>query len=80
MADAAFLLKASQEFLTRNNPLESILKAVSESIDFVMNYNSKLKLIRYKFMLAKQQMNTMEHFVSQGSPYEVRGNKIDKAY
>jgi len=80
MADTALLLKASQEFSTPNNPLEVMFKAVTEAVDFVLNYNSKLKLIRYKFMLAQQQMNNMEHFVSEGSPYEVRGHKIDKAY
>jgi hypothetical protein len=73
-------MKASQAFFSRNNPLDAIVKSITEGIDTLLNFNSKMKLIRYKFMLAQQQMNNMEHFVTEGSPYEVKGHKIDRAY
>jgi hypothetical protein len=80
MADIGAFVSLTKGYLERNNPIEAIIFQVNEAINNIVTFRSKMKLLKYKFMLARQQLNTMESNIDQGSPYEVRGNRLDRPY
>ncbi len=69
----------SKGFFKRNNPVDTMLKGMLESIHNLMTFNSKMKLLKYKFMLAQQQLNNMESHLDD-NPFEIKGNRIDRAF
>lgn len=73
------LWQLSKGFFKRNNPVDTLFKTMLESIHNLMTFNSKMKLVKYKFHLAQQQLNSMEQHLND-NPFEVRGNKLDRAF
>jgi len=78
-ASPQVLWNLSKGFFKRNNPGDALLKAVLESFHNLVTFNSKMKLLKYKFMLAQQQLKSMESHVTD-NPFEVRGNRLDRAF
>lgn len=74
------ILQLSAGYFQRNNPLETLLKSVVGAINNILTFNSKMKLLRYKFSLAQEQLHKMESHVQHTNPYDVRGGKINRAY
>ncbi len=79
MASPQVIWQLSKGFFQRNNPIEVMMRSTFESIHNLLTFQSKIKLLKYKFMLAQQQFNEMEGHVSN-NPYELRGDKIDRAF
>lgn len=73
-------MQLSASFLKRNNPLEAIASNIVSSIQYLLTFNSQMKLMRFRFMLYQQQMLSIENNVAAGSPYQQMGHKINKAY
>jgi hypothetical protein len=44
----------------------------------LVTYNSKVKLLKYQYMLARQQINKLEGYIEEGNIHEIKGNKIDQ--
>ncbi|MBY0403421.1 MAG: hypothetical protein K2X66_05950 [Cyanobacteria bacterium] len=80
MASPQMIWQLSKDFFKRNNPVEVIAGAFINGFNDLLTFNSKMKLLRYKFMLARQQLQVLEDNISQDSPYNIRGYKIDKNY
>lgn len=79
MADPQVILEISKGFFRRNNPMDTLVQSITEALDTVLNHQSRVRLMKYKFMLAQQQLQHMENHVQQ-NPYDVRGVKIDRAF
>ncbi len=79
MASPQIIWQLSKGFFQRHNPLEIAMRSTFETIHNLLTFQSKIKLLKYKFMLAQQQLNEMEDHVSN-NPYEVRGDKLDRAF
>lgn len=80
MANPQMILQMSINFFKRNNPVEVLFASLAQSANEVVTFSSKMKLLKYKFMIARQQLQRMEDNLSQDSPYNVKGYKIDKIY
>lgn len=80
MANPQMIWQFSVNFFKRNNPVDVLVGNVVYAVNELLTFSSKMKLLRYKFMLARQQLTRMEESLSQDSPYNIRGHKIDKIY
>jgi hypothetical protein len=80
MANPQAIWQLSKDFFKRNNPIDAVVANVANGLNELVTFNSKMKLLRYKFMLARQQLQRMEDSLNQTNPYNVRGFKIDKNY
>jgi hypothetical protein len=80
MANPQMIWQFSVNFFKRNNPVDVLVGNFVYAVNELLTFSSKMKLLRYKFMLARQQLTRMEESLSQDSPYNIRGHKIDKIY
>lgn len=64
----------------RNNPILQLVARFEMTIQFMLNYRSNVKLNRFRHSLYMQQLQRMEGFIQSGSPYQVRGEKIDRRF
>ncbi|MFN8615345.1 MAG: hypothetical protein U0003_05495 [Vampirovibrionales bacterium] len=79
MASPQLVLELSKGFFARNNPLRDVMLAVTNTVHNLITFRSKMRLLKYKFMLAQQQLSTMEEHLSLASdPY--RGHKMDRPF
>jgi hypothetical protein len=74
------IMNLSKDFFRRNNPVDAMVRTITETVLNIVTFNSKMKLLKYKFMLAQQQMQLMESNLHQGSQFNIKGVKIDKIY
>ncbi len=79
MASPQLILELSKGFFHRNNPLQGVVAGITNSVHMVLTYKSKMRLLKYKFMLAQQQMNEMEEHITTGA-VEPRGGRLDRPF
>lgn len=79
MANPQVVWHLSKDFFRRNNPVETLVSNITQKVNDLLTFNSKMKLLKYKFMLAQQQLNRMEENLNEATPY-VKGHRIDRAY
>ena len=80
MANPQVVWHLSKDFFRRNNPIDVLVVKISQGIHDLLTFNSKMKLLKYKFMLAQQQLQAMEQNLNQSGPYDLKGHRINKAY
>lgn len=80
MASPQLIWQLSKDYFKRNNPVDVIVGSIAGGLNELVTFNSKMKLLKYKFMLARQQLDRMEASLNETNPYNVRGYKIDKNY
>lgn len=78
-ADMQLVLQLTQTFFQRNNPVVAIMQSVTQGVDFLVNFQSHQKLMKYRFMLYKQQMSSLENNLSAGAQAP-RGDRMDRLY
>jgi hypothetical protein len=66
-------------FFRRNNPIEAIIFNIKQNIDFVMNFSSHRKLMRYRSIVYVQQLRKMERNLWAGVAAP-EGEKLDRYY
>ncbi len=65
----------------RNNPILEMVARFQQLVYMIKNYNSNVKLNKFRHNLYMQQLHRMERFLSESSPYRVeRGKKIDRRF
>lgn len=64
----------------RNNPILELVNRINALVYMIVNYQSNVKLNKFRHNLYMQQLRRMEGFLSQASPYTYRGNKIDRRF
>lgn len=64
----------------RHNPILEAIDSIQQVLNTVLNYKSNAKLNQYRKSLYMQQLTRMESFIAQGSPYQYRGDKIDRRF
>lgn len=77
--NAVAFMNLSKSFLAKNNPVMGFLNEVVQFCYYWSSFQKKLKLVRYKFLLARQQLVSMEAHINH-NPYEIKGNKLDRIY
>jgi hypothetical protein len=77
---ASVYINLAVQALQRNNPILELLARIQSTIDLVLNYQSNVKLNKYRHSLYQQQLKRMEGFLTTSSPYTYRGNKMDRRF
>lgn len=68
------------QMMRQVNPVLEIWTRIQSIAQVLMTYNSSVKLNKFRHNLYMQQLYRMESFISQGSPYNVRGTKMDRRF
>lgn len=79
MASPQLILELSKGFFHRNNPVRSVINSTYTTVYNMLTFKSKMKLLKYKFMLAQQQLQKMEEHIDAGN-VEPHGYKIDRPF
>lgn len=66
--------------LRRSNPIQEIAQRIQAFVYTLFTHKSNVKLTKYRQSLYIQQLRRMEGFISQGSPYRYRGEKMDRRF
>ena len=79
MASPQLILELSKGFFVRNNPIRDAINSIAGTLQNLLTFKSKMRLLKYKFMLAQQQLNTMEEHITLAAT-EPRGSRIDRPF
>jgi hypothetical protein len=76
---ATVIIGLLQSFFQRNNPVTAIVYEVNQKVDFVMNFSSHRKLMKYRSIVYIQQLQNMERNLWSGIAAP-EGDKLDRYY
>lgn len=68
------------QLFQRNNPIEMVVASFQQWTHMLKNYNSNAKLNKFRHGMYVQQMKRMERYLSEGSPYQHQGIKMDRRF
>lgn len=77
--DTQLLVRITQTFFQRNNPVAALQQYVHNMVDTIVNFNSHRKLMKYRFLLYRQQMSSLERNLAAGA-VAARGDRMDRLY
>jgi hypothetical protein len=67
-------------FLRRNNPIEAMAMGLMTNIYNLITFQSRRKLLKYRYMLEMQKLERIEHTLNEFNPYDYRGSKMNRNY
>lgn len=80
MASPQMYVHLVKGFFQRNNPVEGMLMSVVQGVYNVVTLYSRMKLLKYRFMLEQQKLQRIETTLNTFNPYESMGNKMNRTY
>jgi hypothetical protein len=80
MASPQMYVALAKSFFQRNNPVEAIAMGIIQGIYNLVTLQSRMKLLKYRYMLEAQKLERIENTLNQFNPYEVQGNKMNRTY
>ncbi|WP_373531885.1 hypothetical protein [Vampirovibrio sp.] len=80
MASPQLFLSLTKNFFQRNNPVETVVMGVVQSVYNLITFQSRMKLLKYRYMLEAQKLERIETTLNQFNPYEMRGNKMSRTF
>lgn len=81
MASPQMYLSLAKNFFQRNNPVEVVIMSVVQSVYNLVTLRSRMKLLKYRYMLEAQKLERIETTLNQFNPYELsKGNKMNRAF
>ncbi len=80
MASPEVFMKLSMDFLKRNNPIEILAMNLAQWVYNLVTFNSRMKLLKYNFLLARQKLSRMQETLEASDPGQYQGHKINKIY
>lgn len=78
MTPAAFI-SLGKDFLKRNNLLESLLQSLSSGVQYLLDFQSHKRLLKFRSLLYMEQLQSIERNLQAGQ-VAPRGNKMDRFY
>jgi hypothetical protein len=72
-------LSLGSSFFNRHNPIEAVFVQLKGTIDYVLNFSSHRKLMKYRSMIYVKQLNSMESNLLSGMVVP-EGDKLDRYY
>jgi hypothetical protein len=60
--------------------VEAVIMNVVQTTYNLITLQSRMKLLKYRFMLERQKLERIETTLNQFNPYEVKGNKMDRKW
>jgi hypothetical protein len=69
----------AQNFWMRNNPVGTVVANMKNAVDYVINFSSHRKLMKYRSIVYLKQLNKMEQNLWSGV-LTPEGDKLDRYY
>jgi hypothetical protein len=79
LQEAEAMIGLTQSFFNRNNPIESIRANIMQTVDYLVNFSSHRKLMKYRSLVYLKQLNKMETHLWAGV-LAPEGDKIDRYF
>jgi hypothetical protein len=67
-------------FFQRHNPLEACAMAIVQAIYNLITLRSRMKLLKYRYMLETRKLERIEKTLTSASVYDVVGQKMNRTY
>lgn len=80
MASPQLYLTLAKNFFQRNNPVETVVMGLVQSVYNLVTLKSRMKLLKYRYMLETQKLERIENTLNQFNPYEMKGNKMHRTF
>lgn len=80
MGNAQLYINLAKGYFQRNNIVEMVMMNAVQTVYNVITLGSRMKLLKYRFMLERQKLERIETTLNQFNPYEHTGNKMDRTY
>lgn len=80
MASPQLYLTLAKGFFQRNNPIEAVAMSVVQTVYDLITLNSRMKLLKYRYLLETQKLERIEHTLNQFNPYEAKGGKMHRTF
>ena len=80
MTSPQMYLSLATNFLRRNNPVEAIAMGLMTGVYNLITFQSRRKILQYRYMLEMQKLERIEHTLNEFNPYDYRGNKMNRNY
>jgi hypothetical protein len=68
-----------QSFLRRNNPMDTIAAQIKGGIQFLLDFPSHKKLLKFRSLLYMDQLSSIERNLQAGQTAP-KGSKVDRFY
>jgi|GEM_PF-5107261 len=79
LEDAQALVGIAGSFWQRNDPISVIVNNVKQGVDYIVNFSSHRKLMKYRSIVYLKQLNKMEQNLWSGV-LTPEGDKLDRYY
>jgi|GEM_PF-2527078 len=80
ITSAQTFISMTASFLQRNNPIETMAMNMMTTIYNLITYRSRMKLLKYRYMLEMQKLERIEQTLNAANPHDYRGNKMNRNY
>jgi len=80
MISSPLSFSVAADFFRRNNPIEAMAMGLMTTIYNLITFQSRRKLLKYRFLLEMQKLERIEHTLNEFNPYDYRGNKMNRNY
>ncbi|MEM0951205.1 MAG: hypothetical protein AAGI66_03565 [Cyanobacteria bacterium P01_H01_bin.74] len=80
MATAPAFITLTINYFQRNNIVEAFVMGTLQSFYNIVTLPSRMKILKYRFMLENQKLNRIEQTLSSFDTMDVQGQKINRRY
>ncbi|WP_303673497.1 hypothetical protein [Vampirovibrio chlorellavorus] len=80
MASPQLYLTLAKNFFQRNNPVETLIMGTIQGIYNLVTLKSRMKLLKYRYMLETQKLERIEKTLNEFNPYENLGAKMHRTF
>jgi hypothetical protein len=80
MVNPAIYFSLTKNFFARNNVIEAIALNVIKSVYDLVTLRSRMKLLKYRYMLETGKLERIEQTLSHASVYDMAGSKMNRSY
>lgn len=80
MASPQMMFSLTASYFKRNNPIEAVAMGMMTSLYNLITLRSRMKLLKYRYMLEIQKLERIEQTLNSFNPYEHQGSKMNRNY
>jgi hypothetical protein len=80
MSSPQMYMSLAKSFFQRHNPIESLLMGIVQGVYNLVTLNSRMKLLKYRYMLETRKLERIEQTLTQASVYDMAGHKMNRTY
>ena len=67
-------------FLKRNNPVEAVFLQVANTVYYVVTFQSRVKIQKYKLLLEVEKLEKMQKSMTENPVYQAKTTVMNRFY